>query len=86
MNVENISHPRLKYWPGYELTTKATRSGIFLNIDSCTKFLLKDTIWQQYRSHIDEGRRPDEFFRRFDSSNIDQPRVTVLCTHNSRIE
>jgi hypothetical protein len=50
-SVTNIDQPKLKYWPGYELTSKATRSGIFLNIDSCTKFIMQDTILEQYYMH-----------------------------------
>ena len=84
--VTNIDNPKLKYWPGYELTSKATRSGIFLNIDSCTKFIMQDTILEQYIMYLDEGKRAEDFFRSFDSSDPDQPRVTVLLSHNSRIE
>lgn len=34
----------LKAWPGYEVTTKQCTQGIFLNVDSCTKFVQMETV------------------------------------------
>lgn len=37
----------LKAWPGYEITTKQCTQGIFLNVDSCTKFVQMETVLEQ---------------------------------------
>lgn len=40
-NIQNLD---LESWPGYEAQTKWYTDGIFLNIDTATKFINKKTI------------------------------------------
>jgi hypothetical protein len=34
-------------WPGYLTTSRLLADGIFLNIDTCTKFINKVTVLEQ---------------------------------------
>jgi hypothetical protein len=40
---------KIDYWRGYQLANFQFSGGIFLNVDSCTKFLLGSSIYDQYR-------------------------------------
>jgi hypothetical protein len=46
--LENQKRPipqyNLEMWPGYMATTRLLADGIFLNIDTCAKFINKTTI------------------------------------------
>ena len=50
--ADRIPIPQFKLyaWPGYELTTKATVQGIFLNVESCTKFVNQTSVLELYKS------------------------------------
>jgi len=71
-------------WPGYELTTKLSTQGIFLNIESCTKFVNQVSVLQNYEADYKDGYNDNEIFEKFNSSNIDNPRITVITEHNSK--
>lgn len=80
----DIRQFNLNAWPGYEVTSKLSTQGVFLNIDSCTKFVNMVTILDLYKGKLDEGYSQDEIFGRYNSSNIDNPRITVISAHNSK--
>lgn len=80
----DISKFDLKAWPGYEVSAKCTVQGIFLNADSCTKFMQKTSILRDFETKVSYGMREQDYFATFDSSNIDQPRRVVICEHNSK--
>ena len=40
----NINQHQLQAWPGYELSCKLTMQGVYLNIESCTKFVNQRSI------------------------------------------
>jgi len=80
----SIKSLNLFAWPGYCLSTKLSTQGIFLNVESCTKFVNMSTILDQYHSHLSDGYQPCDFFTQYDSSDLAQPRKTILAMHNSR--
>ena len=80
----DIDRFNLKAWPGYEVAAKCSIQGIFFNVDSCTKFMQKDTILTQFKNEMEYGMRESDFFGKYDSSNTEIPRKTVMCEHNTK--
>ena len=39
-------------WPGYETMTKSYTDGIFLNVDTATKFINKETVYDQIQDML----------------------------------
>jgi hypothetical protein len=59
--------------------------GIFLNVDTAAKFINKTTILETIvQQQYNRGFKKDEIAARFDSSNVDAQRVTVITSHNSK--
>ena len=50
----------LEMWPGYEVATKSQVHGIFLNIDTATKFVQKTTILEQIQDMMHQRYRNSE--------------------------
>ncbi len=46
-------------WPGYLTTSRLLADGIFLNIDTCTKFINKVTVLEQIYQMRDRGKTDD---------------------------
>ena len=42
-----IRQHRLFAWPGYEVAVKLSTQGIFLNVESCTKFVQMTSVLEQ---------------------------------------
>lgn len=80
----NIPEFNLVAWPGYELQNKLTTQGVFCNVESCTKFVNMETIYSQFIEHVNNGRTEKQFYERFNSSNTEIPRKTVITEHNSK--
>ena len=56
-----------------------------MNIDAfCTKFITDKTVLEQFYECLDAGEDPKDFMMQFDSSNIENPRKVVICSHNSK--
>jgi len=70
-------------WPGYLSTTRLVRDGIFLNVDTVSKFIQKPTILDFIN---DLSREHDRKYicGLFDSENESMPRKTVLTKYNPR--
>jgi len=58
--------------------------GYFMNIDSGTKFVQTVSILKQYNESLDQGFSKKQIFEKYNSSNVDNPRVTVITEHNSK--
>jgi hypothetical protein len=43
-------------WPGYLSTSRLLADGIFLNIDTCTKFINKVTVLDQIYQMIERNK------------------------------
>ena len=71
-------------WPGYLTTSRLLADGIFLNIDTCTKFINKVTVLEQILQMKDRGKTWDQIAMIFDSSNLDVPRKTVITSYNTK--
>jgi hypothetical protein len=80
----SINHLNVTAWPGYEVCTKLSTQGVFLNVESCTKFVNQESILDMYKSQLREGYTDKDIFEKYNSSNIDQPRMTVITEHNSK--
>ncbi len=79
-----VDRHNLWAWPGYEVQVKQSEQGIFLNIESRTKFINTDTVLTQFQAAMNYGDREADFFEQFNSSNIDNPRKVVITSHNSK--
>jgi hypothetical protein len=71
-------------WPGYQVEVKLTTQGIFLNVESCTKFVNKISVLHNFIDSMRNGYSERDFFEQYNSSNIEIPRKTVITEHNSR--
>jgi hypothetical protein len=56
-------------WPGYLATTRLVRNGIYLNIDTVSKFIQWTTILDYIRELKAKGESDQQIASRFDSSN-----------------
>jgi hypothetical protein len=54
--MKDIPEYHLQMWPGYELNTKSLTHGIFLNIDTATKFVNKTTMLEHVE-HLRHDKR-----------------------------
>jgi len=71
-------------WPGYMTTSRLLADGIFLNIDTCTKFINKVTVLDQIYTKLDRGSTQEQIAKIYDSSNVDLPRKTVITSYNTK--
>jgi hypothetical protein len=71
-------------WPGYLTTTRLLADGIFMNIDTCAKFIQKTTILELVDKWKNQGKTNSEIAAIFDSSNLDVPRRTVITNYNTK--
>jgi len=75
----------IEMWPGYEVNIRICRSGVFLNSDTATKFVNRQTFLSKIEDLIHEQRIPKkEVEAMFDSSNIENKRVTVITSYGSQ--
>ena len=54
-------------WPGYLTTTRLVKDGIFLNVDTCSKFIQKTTILDEIRNLEQGGKNKQYISNLFDS-------------------
>lgn len=71
-------------WPGYLTTTRLLRDGIFLNIDTVSKFIQQTTILDFINDLSSKGKNRDYISNLFDSTNPDMPRRTVMTKYNTK--
>lgn len=71
-------------WPGYLATTRLVRDGIFLNVDTVSKFIQQTTILEHIDRMLGNGWDKDAIAGLFDSSNPDMPRKTVMTKYNTK--
>lgn len=58
--------------------------GVFLNIESRTKFINMTTVLEMYKDQWNNGATERDIFEKYNSSNIDNPRMTIISSHNSK--
>lgn len=71
-------------WPGFMTQSRLLSDGIFLNIDTATKFIQKQSILDLINKELAKGKTQQQIARIFDSSDQDIPRKTVITTYNIR--
>ena len=71
-------------WPGYLSTTRLVRDGIFLNVDTVSKFIQQTTILDFIYELEENGKNQKYISNLFDSNNDKVPRKTVLTKYNTR--
>lgn len=78
----DIPRHNLEMWPGYLTQSRLLSDGIFLNVDTATKFIQKETILELIRKQMERGWSREQIAKQFDSSNVDVPRRTVITSYN----
>lgn len=78
-----INEYDLDTWPGYMTVTKSLADGLFLNVDTATRFVNQKTvlsiIWKM-EDRGDSMKKIKDYF----TPNDYNPRITVLTAYNSR--
>ena len=82
--MRGIPEYDLEMWPGYLSAARLLADGIFLNIDTCTKFINKTTVLEQIYQKLDRSYTKDQIAKIYDSSNLDIPRKTVITSYNTK--
>ena len=80
----DINAHELEMWPGYLTTTRLVQDGIFLNVDTVSKFIQQRTILDFINDLEGKGLSQQQICNLFDSSNVDEPRRTVLTKYNTK--
>lgn len=71
-------------WPGYETMTKCYTDGIFLNVDTATKFISQITVMDEVRDMLNKRYSKKEIEDHYSSSNESGTRHVVLTSFNSK--
>jgi len=66
-----IGQYNLECWPGYLTASRLLADGIFLNIDTCTKFISKTTVLEYINGLWNKGKTKEQIAKIFDSSDVD---------------
>ncbi len=70
----------IEVWPGYLSTSRLLADGYFLNVDTCTKFINSETVYERIQ-FFRKTMSDDQIADRYNSSNLDTPRVTVITRY-----
>lgn len=81
---KEIPQHNLEMWPGYLTTNRLVADGIFLNVDTCAKFINKTTILDMINEWSDRGKSKHQIQEIFNSGNLDMPRRTVITNYNTK--
>ena len=65
-------------------TTRLLADGIFLNVDTCAKFINKESMLELIDKMRSYGKSNKDMEAMFDSSNPDLPRRTVITNYNTK--
>jgi len=85
VDKKRIDRHNLEMWPGYVTMTRLVNDGIFLNIDTCAKFLNKTTILETITNQRHQrGMSKNDIAEKYNSSNPEAQRVTVMMRHDSK--
>lgn len=75
----------LEVWPGYETQTKLYSDGIFLNVDTATKFINKVTVLDEINALLDKRYTKKEIEDMYHPDHPDNKgRLVVMTAFNSR--
>jgi hypothetical protein len=81
---KDIDEYNLEMWPGFEINTKSVTHGLFLNIDTATKFVNKTTMYEYVDNLIREKRwTKSEVIDLFNPA-VSNKRMVVMTSYNSK--
>jgi hypothetical protein len=72
-------------WPGYSSEVKFLNDGIFLNVDTATKFISQRTVFDEVRAMQKDRYSNAEITEELIPKDPDQQRIVVITLYNSRI-
>ncbi len=81
---EKVPNEELDMWPGYETCTKWYNDGIFLNVDTATKFINRRTVLEDLNSYRKENWSREEMRNLFKPKSEEDMRKNVITEHNTR--
>lgn len=68
-------------WPGYETCTKWYNDGIFLNVDTATKFINRRTILEDINDYKREGYSKAEIIALYKPATEEDMRKLIITEH-----
>lgn len=80
----SIDQHNLELWPGYMADTRLLADGIFLNVDTRSKFITKTSVLELINEMLAQGKTKKQISDIYDSSNIANPRQTVITAYNPK--
>ncbi|CDW90464.1 piwi-like protein 1 [Stylonychia lemnae] len=75
-----INAHRLEVWPGYSMQVKCLNDGIFLNVDSISKFISQTTIYDKIKQMQRERYTPEQIKEML----LQDQQLVVITKYNSR--
>ncbi len=72
-------------WPGYECSIKCFNDGIFLNVDTSTKFVNKESILEKINRLKMQRYSIAQIKEQLITTNPNERRLTVITVYNSHI-
>ena len=72
-------------WPGYIMDVKQVTDGIFVNIDTATKFLSSFTVLDEVEFRRSQWKSNSEIISELIPTEATKKRLVVITSHNSRI-
>lgn len=80
-----INEFEIDMWPGYSTEVKFLNDGIFLNIDTATKFISQRTVYDEIRDMQKNRYSNADITEELVPKDPDQQRIVVITLYNSRI-
>lgn len=82
---KKIDDFNIEMWPGYEVQAKIYRGGVYLNSDTATKFVNRETFLHRLENMMyEEKKSKQELEAMYDSSNLENKRVTVITSYGAQ--
>jgi hypothetical protein len=80
----NIEKHYLEMWPGYETAAKSYIDGIFLNVDTATKFINKETVIEQVYDMLDKRYSKKDIEDHYSPAMNKDNRMVIITQFNSK--
>ena len=72
-------------WPGYDCSIKCLNDGIFLNVDTATKFINMRTVLDKIYDMYDQKYSREEITNELIPKNPNDKRLVVMTMYNTKI-
>ena len=80
-----INEHRLDMWPGYSTDIKYLNDGVFLNVDTATKFISQKTVYDEIRELQKDRYSNEEIIEQLVPKDPLKQRIVVITLYNTRI-